>query len=62
MPFGWPKGSDRGDSDILASMLEGADLLCKTNDALIRGQYEHLRGRIRALLELRAAADGKAGE
>lgn len=50
--------SDRGHREILNAMLEGADVLCRTDDALLKGQYEYLRSRIQAVIELRLAADG----
>jgi hypothetical protein len=51
-------GSDKDDRDILNAMLDGANVLCRTDDALLRGQYEYLRARIQAVIELRLAADG----
>jgi hypothetical protein len=41
---------------ILARMLEGADRLCASGDAILAGQYRHLRARIDALIELRRTA------
>jgi hypothetical protein len=35
-------------------MLSDAENLCHTDDALLVGQYCHLRGRIAALIELMA--------
>jgi hypothetical protein len=40
------------DYAILSRMLADADDLCGTQDALLAGQYRHLRGRIAALLDL----------
>ncbi len=40
------------DHRILTRMLAEADELCGTGDALLAGQYRHLRGRIAALLDL----------
>jgi hypothetical protein len=37
---------------ILSRMLADAESLCATPDALLAGQYRHLRGRIAALVEL----------
>ncbi len=54
----WQDGSDKGHREILNAMLEGADVLCRTDDALLKGQYEYLRSRIQAMIELRLAADG----
>ncbi len=47
-------GSDRDDV-ILAALLREADLLCDSDDALMIGQYRHLRARIAALIEERRA-------
>ena len=44
------------DEAILAAMLAEAEKLCGGNDALMVGQYRHLRERIRALIELRLCA------
>jgi hypothetical protein len=41
------------DDAVLAAMLEMADRLCASGDALVVGQYKHLRARIDALIELR---------
>lgn len=41
------------DDAVLESMLREAERLCATEDALLKGQYEHLRARIAALIELR---------
>ncbi len=38
---------------LLAEMLALADRLVETDDALMAGQYAHLRARIAALVELR---------
>jgi hypothetical protein len=43
----------RDDDAILANMLREAEILCRGEDALLTGQYAHLRDRIRALIELR---------
>jgi hypothetical protein len=46
------------DTRILQAMLQQAERLCRSGDALLVGQYQHLRARIDALLELsRTAAD-----
>lgn len=45
------------DHQILTRMLSDADSLCHTQDALLVGQYAHLRGRIAALIELMAPGD-----
>jgi hypothetical protein len=42
---------------ILAAMQREAELLCQCSDALLAGQYAHLRERIRALIALRECAD-----
>jgi hypothetical protein len=48
--------NDGPDEDaILAEMLALADRLVRTEDALMAGQYGHLRARIAALIELRGA-------
>jgi len=44
---------DDADTATLRRMLAEAEHLCKTGDALMLGQYQHLRGRISALIELR---------
>jgi hypothetical protein len=41
---------------LLAEMLALADRLIETGDALMAGQYAHLRARIAALMMLREAA------
>jgi hypothetical protein len=41
------------DDAILINMLREAESLCGTSDQLLKGQYGHLRDRIRALIELR---------
>ena len=38
---------------VLRAMLADAERLCATGDALLKGQYDHLRARIDALIELR---------
>jgi hypothetical protein len=43
---------------ILSRMLSDAESLCRTQDALLVGQYCHLRGRIAALVELMAPVEG----
>lgn len=45
------------DYATLSRMLADAETLCGTHDALLAGQYRHLRGRIAALLELALPAD-----
>ena len=40
------------DHVVLTRMLADADWLCRSDDALLSGQYGHLRGRIAALIEL----------
>jgi hypothetical protein len=47
------------DDAVLRAMRDEAERLSKTGDVLLRGQYEHLRARIDALIELRrlSAAD-----
>jgi len=47
------------DHRILSRMLADADELCKCGDALLVGQYRHLRGRVAALLDI-ADVDGSA--
>lgn len=49
--------SEISDDRVLQEMMERADQLCESSDMLLRGQYEHLRGRIQALLSLRCADD-----
>jgi hypothetical protein len=44
------------DDEILEAMLAQAEKLCATDDALLQGQYRHLRERIRAIIELRLCA------
>lgn len=46
------------DYQILSRMLSDAESLCRTQDALLVGQYCHLRGRIAALVELMAPVEG----
>ncbi len=48
------------DDAILADMLRQAETLCRSQDALLCGQYAHLRDRIRALIELRECFQVKA--
>jgi hypothetical protein len=54
--------SDPADRDhmILARMLADAERLCGTRDALMVGQYRHLRGRIAALIEITRAQEAGA--
>jgi hypothetical protein len=54
--------SDPADRDhaILARMLADAERLCGTRDALMVGQYKHLRGRIAALIEITRAQEAGA--
>ena len=44
------------DHRILSRMLSDADELCACGDALLAGQYRHLRGRIVALLDITVPA------
>lgn len=46
------------DCATLSRMLADAETLCGTHDALLAGQYRHLRGRIAALLDLTLPVDG----
>jgi hypothetical protein len=60
------KAQDAADAEvrehvILARMLADAETLCGTGDALLVGQYQHLRGRIAALVELTAPIDREEG-
>lgn len=52
--------SDQADEAILREMLALADKLCRGSDALLSGQYRHLRSRIDALLELGGAVDERS--
>lgn len=47
------RSAEGGDQDhlILLRMLEDARQLCFSPDALLVGQYQHLHGRIAALVE-----------
>ena len=55
------KMTEQQDEDaILANMLREAETLCRSDDALLCGQYGHLRDRIRALIELRECFQVKA--
>jgi len=45
-------GDTARDHRILSRMLADADALCQCGDALLAGQYRHLRGRIAALLDI----------
>jgi hypothetical protein len=47
---------ENGDDAVLRAMLVQAERLCRSGDALMAGQYEYLRARIDALLELRCCA------
>ena len=49
--------SDEDENATLNHMLAATERLCKTNDAFMQGQYQHLRGRICALMELRRTVD-----
>jgi hypothetical protein len=40
------------DHRVLSRMLADADELCDSGDALLVGQYRHLRGRIAALIDI----------
>jgi hypothetical protein len=44
------------DDAILKAMLEQAERLCATGDTMLKGQYDYLRARIDALIELRRTA------
>jgi hypothetical protein len=48
------------DDAILANMLREVEILCRSEDALLCGQYGYLRDRIRALIELRECFQVKA--
>ena len=41
------------DDAVLEAMLKQAEGLCASGDAMLKGQYEYLRARIDALIELR---------
>lgn len=51
----------QSDDAILQSMLAEAEILCRTGDALMLGQYQYLCDRIRALIELRMCASEEPG-
>ena len=51
---------EKNDDTVLANMLREAEQLCRSEDALLCGQYAHLRDRIRALIELRECFQIKA--
>ena len=51
---------DQTDEAILREMIALADKLCRSSDALLVGQYRHLRARIDALLELGGASDERS--
>jgi hypothetical protein len=44
------------EEELLAAMLQAAEQLCGSPDALMVGQYRHLRERIRALIAVRECA------
>ena len=46
---------------IVLEALADAEVLCGTRDALLAGQYHHLRGRIAALIELTVPIDHEEG-
>ncbi|WP_156495449.1 hypothetical protein [Croceicoccus estronivorus] len=46
----------RDEDALLAQMLEMAEQLAATDDALLAGQYDYLRARIAALMEIRSGA------
>jgi hypothetical protein len=46
------------DQRILSRMLADADALCASGDALLVGQYRHLRGRIAALIDITVPTGG----
>ncbi|AJP71228.1 hypothetical protein [Sphingomonas hengshuiensis] len=48
----------RDEAAMLRDMLAIADRLAASEDALMAGQYAHLRARVAALVELRSFADG----
>ena len=48
---------EQDEGAILLEMLALADRLAESEDALVTGQYAHLRARIAALIELRSYAD-----
>ncbi|MFC3712557.1 hypothetical protein ACFOMD_08250 [Sphingoaurantiacus capsulatus] len=52
--------SDENDDAILNEMLKLVDKLCQSGDALLVGQYRHLRARIDVLLELRGRTEDAA--
>ena len=51
--WGLVMSEQQEDDKILANMLREVETLCRSEDALLCGQYAHLRDRIRALIELR---------
>ena len=53
--------TQKNDDAILANMLREVEILCRSEDALLCGQYAHLRDRVRALIELRECFQVKAG-
>lgn len=50
----------KDESALLLEMLTLAERLAESEDALMTGQYVHLRARIAALIELRSFADWSA--
>ena len=50
------KPAQPNEDNLLRDMLAQAEQLCCTEDALMQGQYKHLRDRIRALIEMRLCA------
>ncbi len=53
---------EKNDTAILTEMLAMADRLIARDDALMAGQYTHLRSRIAALIEVRSFADMESAE
>lgn len=55
--------TDDGESDhaVLRRMLDDARRLCRTSDPLLVGPYQHLHGRIAALVELTLPIETPAG-
>jgi hypothetical protein len=50
-----PPDDDQDHDRILAEMLALAERLTAGEDAMMEGQYEHLRARVAALIALRSA-------
>ena len=48
--------STQDEDQILQAMMEQAEKLCQSGDVLLKGQYDYLRARIDALIELRRTA------